>query len=90
MSFSGKLIVFTAPSGSGKTTIVRHILDTFPETAFSVSATTRQRRSHETITTYLLRRSNCGLRMKPSVNGRKSIPVNFMEPCAQRLNDCTS
>jgi guanylate kinase len=47
MSFSGKLIVFTAPSGSGKTTIVRHILDTFPQTSFSVSATTRQRRSHE-------------------------------------------
>lgn len=48
MSFSGKLIVFTAPSGSGKTTIVRHILNTLQETAFSVSATTRQRRSHET------------------------------------------
>ncbi len=48
MSFSGKLIVFTAPSGSGKTTIVRHILDTFSETSFSVSATTRQRRSYET------------------------------------------
>ncbi len=47
MTFSGKLIVFTAPSGSGKTTIVRHILDTFPETSFSVSATTRQRRSYE-------------------------------------------
>jgi guanylate kinase len=47
MSFTGKLIVFTAPSGSGKTTIVRHILDTFPETSFSVSATTRQRRSYE-------------------------------------------
>ena len=47
MSFAGKLIVFTAPSGSGKTTIVRHVLDTFSETAFSVSATTRQRRSHE-------------------------------------------
>ena len=48
MSFSGKLLVFTAPSGSGKTTIVRHILAAFPETAFSVSATTRQRREHET------------------------------------------
>jgi guanylate kinase len=47
MSFSGKLIVFTAPSGSGKTTIVRHILNTMAETAFSVSATTRQRRPHE-------------------------------------------
>lgn len=48
MIVPGKLIVFTAPSGSGKTTIVRHILHTFPETAFSVSATTRQRRAHET------------------------------------------
>ena len=47
MSFSGKLIVFTAPSGSGKTTIVRHILSAMPETSFSVSATTRLRRSHE-------------------------------------------
>jgi guanylate kinase len=47
MSVSGKLIVFTAPSGSGKTTIVRHILSTFPNTSFSVSATTRQRRPHE-------------------------------------------
>lgn len=47
MSYQGKLIVFTAPSGSGKTTIVRHILSTFPETAFSVSATTRKRRPHE-------------------------------------------
>lgn len=47
MSLSGKLIVFTAPSGSGKTTLVRHILSAIPETAFSVSATTRPRRSHE-------------------------------------------
>ena len=47
MTGPGKLIVFTAPSGSGKTTIVRHLLSTFPETSFSVSATTRQRRPHE-------------------------------------------
>ncbi len=48
MTSPGKLIVFTAPSGSGKTTIVRHILATFKDTAFSVSATTRQKRPHET------------------------------------------
>ena len=48
MTVPGKLIVFTAPSGSGKTTIVRHILATFPDTAFSVSATTRKKRSRET------------------------------------------
>ena len=47
MSGSGKLLVFTAPSGSGKTTIVRHILSVFPNTTFSVSATTRERRPYE-------------------------------------------
>ena len=47
MTGPGKLIVFTAPSGSGKTTIVRHILSVIPNTSFSVSATTRQRRPHE-------------------------------------------
>lgn len=44
----GKLIVFSAPSGSGKTTIVRHLLN-HPELnlAFSVSATSRPRRPRE-------------------------------------------
>lgn len=44
----GKLIVFSAPSGSGKTTIVRHLLSR-PELnlAFSVSATSRPRRPRE-------------------------------------------
>jgi len=44
----GKLIVFSAPSGSGKTTIVRYLLDQ-PELnlAFSVSATSRPRRPRE-------------------------------------------
>jgi guanylate kinase len=42
-----KLIIVTAPSGAGKTTIVHHLLKTFPELAFSVSATNRARRAHE-------------------------------------------
>ncbi|PSR14064.1 MAG: guanylate kinase [Bacteroidetes bacterium] len=42
-----KMLIFTAPSGAGKTTIVRHLLRTFPELAFSVSATTRPRRPYE-------------------------------------------
>ena len=42
-----KLIVVTAPSGSGKTTIVRHLLESHDSIAFSVSATTREKRSHE-------------------------------------------
>ncbi|WP_149241248.1 guanylate kinase [Dyadobacter sp. 32] len=44
----GKLLIFSAPSGSGKTTIVRHLLKKFPALlAFSVSASTRERRDHE-------------------------------------------
>lgn len=42
-----KLIIVTAPSGAGKTTIVHHLLGTFPDLAFSVSATNRARRAHE-------------------------------------------
>ena len=46
---NGKLIVFSAPSGSGKTTIVKHLLtqNNLP-LAFSVSATTRAPRPNET------------------------------------------
>lgn len=43
----GKLIVFTAPSGAGKSTIVNHLLRKFDKLAFSVSATTRSPRPHE-------------------------------------------
>jgi guanylate kinase len=43
----GKIIVISAPSGTGKTTIVRRILRDFPEFVFSVSATTRKKREHE-------------------------------------------
>jgi len=44
----GKLIVISAPSGCGKTTIAKAILDKHPEVLFSVSATTRPIRSDET------------------------------------------
>lgn len=47
MNNKAKLFVFSAPSGSGKTTIVREILKTFPELIFSISATTRKKRSNE-------------------------------------------
>lgn len=42
-----KLIVVSAPSGAGKTSIVRHLLERFPELSFSVSATTRAKRGME-------------------------------------------
>ena len=44
---SGKLIIFSAPSGAGKTTIVRHLLAKFPNLSFSISATTRPIRGTE-------------------------------------------
>lgn len=48
MTHQGKLIIFSAPSGSGKTTIVHRILPLFPELQFSVSATSRAMRPGET------------------------------------------
>lgn len=44
----GKILIFTAPSGAGKTTVVHHLLKHFPELGFSVSATTRPPRPGET------------------------------------------
>ncbi len=45
--FDGRMFIFTAPSGAGKTTIVKHLLDNYSRLGFSVSATTRSRREHE-------------------------------------------
>lgn len=44
----GRLIIFSAPSGAGKTSIVHALLDRMPELEFSVSACTRPKRPHET------------------------------------------
>jgi len=44
---TSKLLVITAPSGAGKTTIVKHLLSVFDELSFSISATTRAKRPHE-------------------------------------------
>ena len=43
----GKLVIFSAPSGSGKTTIVRELLGIFPQFEFSISATSRLPRGSE-------------------------------------------
>jgi guanylate kinase len=43
----GILFIVSAPSGTGKTTIVRRILKEFPEIVFSISATTRKKRHNE-------------------------------------------
>jgi guanylate kinase len=47
MNQNGKLIIFSAPSGAGKTTIVQRLLKKIPELEFSISATTRPARGDE-------------------------------------------
>jgi guanylate kinase len=43
----GKVIIFSAPSGSGKTTIVKHLMEKIPQLSFSISATSRDPRRKE-------------------------------------------
>lgn len=47
MEMSGKVIIFSAPSGAGKSTVVGHLLKLHPEFEFSVSATSRAPRGSE-------------------------------------------
>lgn len=47
-SYQNKIIIITAPSGAGKTSITRHLLQVFPQLTFSISAATREARSYET------------------------------------------
>lgn len=47
MNKKGKIIVIAAPSGTGKTTIIKAILKLMPEIVYSISATTRERRYNE-------------------------------------------
>ena len=44
---TGKVIIVSAPSGAGKTSIVKHVLQFLPELRFSTSATTRKMREGE-------------------------------------------
>jgi guanylate kinase len=47
MPTANKIIIITAPSGAGKTSITRYLLEIFPQLAFSISAATREQRVHE-------------------------------------------
>lgn len=47
MKMSGKVIIFSAPSGAGKSTVVGHLLKLHPEFEFSISATSRSPRGSE-------------------------------------------
>lgn len=47
MEKKGKLFVISAPSGAGKTTLIRQVLERFPHLAYSISHTTRKPRAGE-------------------------------------------
>lgn len=47
MPIQNKIIIITAPSGSGKTSVTRHLMHVFSQLAFSISAATRQARGTE-------------------------------------------
>ncbi len=41
------MVIITAPSGAGKTSVTRHLIKIFQQLAFSISATTRKPRANE-------------------------------------------
>ncbi len=47
-SSKGKIIIVSAPSGAGKTTLVKHLLSNITNLSFSISATSRNKRENET------------------------------------------
>jgi guanylate kinase len=47
MNNAGLMLILSSPSGAGKTTLARRMIDRFPGTSFSISATTRDPRPGE-------------------------------------------
>ncbi|HEY9362956.1 MAG TPA: guanylate kinase [Chitinophagaceae bacterium] len=67
MIYQNKIIILTAPSGAGKTSITRHLLQAFPEQlAFSISAATRPARGAEKngIDYYFLNQEDFNLKIR--------------------------
>ena len=90
MTKEGKLIIFSAPSGAGKTTIVQHLLKKIPELEFSISATTRKPRGDEKDGKdyYFITKEEFLHRIakKHFVEFEEVYQVHFMVHCAPRSN----
>ena len=79
-----KLIIITAPSGAGKTSIVRRLLEKFDHLAFSISATTREKRPHEIdgVDYYFISHEEFKQRIVKGdlLSGKKFMRTSFMVP----------
>lgn len=77
-----KVIIFSAPSGSGKTTIIKRLLSYFPEFEFSISATSRKPRAGETDghDYYFLSQESFEEKVNNNQfwNGKKCMPAHAM------------
>ena len=82
--FKGKLIVFSAPSGSGKTTIVRHLLNQEQfQLEFSISATSERleemKKIVKIIISFLLKNLKIKLNLMNFWSGKKFTLIIFTE-----------
>ena len=95
----GLMLVLSSPSGAGKSTIARHLLDSEPNLALSVSATTRARRGSEIDGVhyhFLSERQFHAMRDRGIFwNGRKCIPTSmarhgtlWRKPCLRGGTSC--
>ena len=80
-----KLIVVSAPSGAGKTSIVHELLTHISSLSFSISACSRNKRMNEINGKdyYFLGVKGFQQKIKEKMhllNGKRCIKINFMEP----------
>ena len=79
---SNKVIIFSAPSGAGKTTVVKHLLQNLTsQLSFSISACSRAPRQNEVngkdYHFLLVEDFKKGIEISYFWNGKKSIPIYF-------------
>jgi len=79
----GKCIIFSAPSGAGKTTIVHRLIKEIPSLSFSVSACSREARPNEKhgIDYYFLSSDEFKAN---SLSGKRFTPINITERSTAR------
>ena len=82
---SNKVIIFSAPSGAGKTTVVKHLLQNLTsQLSFSISACSRalaKRSQWQRLPFFVVEDFKKGIEISCFWNGKKSIPIYFTALC---------